>query len=67
MASLWSCEPLLAALGDELERLDLETVVFPHFLCGPMDARQRIVILRFHMDRHVEQIERTRALPAKRE
>jgi len=60
VASLWACQPLLAALGRELEGRDLEAVIFPHFLCGPMDARQRISFLRFHMDRHVEQIERTR-------
>ena len=67
VASLWACKPLLAALGDELERFDLEAVVFPHFLCGPMDARQRIAFLRFHMDRHAAQIERTRARLEKRE
>ena len=67
VAALWAGQSVLAALGRELEELDLEAVVFPHFLCGPMDARQRIAFLRFHMDRHAEQIERTRARLGRRE
>lgn len=57
-AYLASCQTMLERLAPELDGLDLETVVFPHFLCGPLDARQRLDFLRFHSDRHVLQIER---------
>lgn len=48
---------LLDRLAPLLEDLDPETVVFPHFLCGPLDAAQRIDFLRFHILRHRRQIE----------
>jgi hypothetical protein len=39
-----------------LDGLDAESVVFPHFLSGPLDAGQRIHFLRFHIERHRRQI-----------
>ncbi|MEI6245563.1 MAG: DinB family protein [Acidobacteriota bacterium] len=53
-----SLTPVLADLGRGLANVTLEDVVFPHFLCGPLDARQRLAFLRFHIDRHIEQIGR---------
>lgn len=53
--------PVLEALGKRLEGIDLERVIFPHFLCGPLDARQRLEFLRFHMERHCEQLGRLRS------
>jgi hypothetical protein len=53
-------QPLLGALAGSLEGMDLRTIIYPHFLSGPLDAEQRIEFLRFHMDRHRGQIERTR-------
>ena len=53
-----SCQTVLATLGERLDGMDLSTIVFPHFLCGPLDVRQRLEFLRFHMDRHAEQIRR---------
>jgi len=53
-------QPLLDALAVSLEGMDLRTIIYPHFLSGPLDAEQRIEFLRFHMDRHRGQIERTR-------
>lgn len=58
---LISCQSILDFLGNGLEGLDLESLIFPHYLSGPLDARQRLEFLRFHMDRHVAQIERIRA------
>jgi DinB superfamily len=52
------CQPVLEKLGSSLQEVDLETVIFPHFLSGPLDARQRLQFLRFHIDRHIHQIER---------
>jgi hypothetical protein len=52
-------QPLLDALAVSLEGMDLRSIIYPHFLSGPLDAEQRIEFLRFHMDRHRGQIERT--------
>jgi hypothetical protein len=51
-----SCQGVLDRLGTALDGLDLEEVIFPHFLSGPLDARQRLEFLRFHLDRHRAQI-----------
>lgn len=56
-------QPMLEKLGDFLEGMDLRKVIYPHFLSGPLDAGQRIDFVRFHMDRHRSQIEKTIALP----
>lgn len=46
----------LASLADALDDDDLSQIVFPHFISGPLDARQRLAFLRFHIDRHHAQI-----------
>lgn len=43
---------LAQALADE----DLETIIHPHVLSGPLDIRQRFEFLRFHIDRHRNQV-----------
>jgi hypothetical protein len=58
ISSLRSLRAVLADLAKELDGLDLEAIVFPHYLSGPLDGRQRLEFLRFHMDRHLEQIRR---------
>src|SRR5271156_1263329 len=50
-------QQLLDMLEPVLDGLDIEAVIFPHFLSGPLDAGQRIDFLRFHMLRHRGQIE----------
>jgi hypothetical protein len=51
---------ILSDLGGQLEGMNLEEVVFPHYLSGPLDARQRLEFLRFHIERHADQIRRVR-------
>ena len=51
---------ILSELGGRLDRVNLEEVVFPHYLSGPLDARQRLDFLRFHIERHADQITRVR-------
>ena len=63
ISSLQSLAAVLADLGRELDGLDLEAIVFPHYLSGPLDGRQRLEFLRFHMDRHLEQIRRIQMAP----
>jgi hypothetical protein len=62
IASFNSAQTLLQAMGNALVGMDLGTIIYPHFLSGPLDARQRIDFLRFHMDRHSYQIERIKDL-----
>lgn len=51
-------QTLLEGLGRFLQGMDLRTIVCPHVICGPLDAAQRIQFLRFHLDRHRDQMER---------
>lgn len=64
VACLQACQPMLEALGESLRGLDLSQGIFPHYLSGPLDARQRLEFLRFHLDRHLRQIETIKAEPA---
>ena len=56
LARYRACGQVLVGLGPVLEGLDLEAVIFPHPLSGPLDASQRLAFLRFHADRHLQQI-----------
>jgi hypothetical protein len=58
-----SLPPLLAALSVELENEQLERIVYPHFLSGPLDARQRLEFVRFHIERHHLQVRRITSHP----
>jgi hypothetical protein len=53
---LGNCDDLLANLATILADLPLERVIFPHFLCGPLNALQRLEFIRFHLDRHHQQV-----------
>jgi hypothetical protein len=61
ISSLRSLRFVLAELATTLDGIDLEAIVFPHYLSGPLDGRQRLEFLRFHMQRHLEQIRRIEA------
>ena len=64
VAALRSLQPLLRDLATALEGHDLDAIVYPHALSGPLDARQRLQFLRFHIDRHIGQIQRVQARSA---
>ncbi len=59
--SLNNCQPLLEALGHALTGFDLEEVIHPHPISGPLNVFQRMQFLRFHLDRHRLQIENIKA------
>ena len=61
VAELEACQPVLASFGAALHGLDPETIIFPHFVFGPLDAVQRLQFLRWHLDHHLEQIEEIKA------
>lgn len=68
VAALRSGQPLLEALGRELEAADavgiaLDEVIYPHPISGPLDVWQRLEFLRFHLDRHAEQVRRLQGHP----
>lgn len=62
-ACLEATQPVLERLPGVLAGLDLQAVVYPHVLSGPLDARQRLEFLRWHLDHHLQQIEEIRAAP----
>ncbi|HLZ69152.1 MAG TPA: DinB family protein [Dehalococcoidia bacterium] len=59
-------QPVLDALGLQLDGLDLETVIYPHFISGPLDAWQRLEFIRWHIEHHQQQLEAALAALAKR-
>ena len=61
MAATRSLTPILAKVASELDAVPLEAVVFPHYLSGPLDGRQRLEFLRYHIGRHLRQIDGIRA------
>lgn len=54
---------LLKEFGIAMNGYDLEAIVIPHLLSGPLDIRQRLEFLRFHLDRHRNQVERVKQHP----
>ena len=57
IACLRSKQMVLEELGHALAGVPLELVIYPHPISGPLDVRQRLAFLRFHLDRHREQVE----------
>ena len=58
IASFSGCQLLLEALGYELTGMDLEKVIYPHPISGPLNVIQRMQFLRFHIQRHQKQMEK---------
>ena len=63
IARLEAGQSVLETLQTVLEGLDLSRIVYPHYLSGPLDARQRLEFLSFHMDRHLAQIQAVKGHP----
>lgn len=63
ITALQANECLLRALGRALERHQLDALHYPHPISGPLDMRQRLEFLRFHLDRHRNQVEVLKAHP----
>jgi hypothetical protein len=56
ISALEACQHLVDTIIPELAGEDLEKIVYPHPISGPLDIRQRFNFLRFHIDRHREQV-----------
>lgn len=63
ISALQACQGMLEALGRELKGMDLEQIIYPHIISGPLNARQRLEFLRFHLERHLRQIENIKQAP----
>lgn len=59
--SLQNLQPLLEALSKAMNGYDLEKIIHPHPLSGPLNVMQRFEFLRFHLNRHQKQIENIKA------
>ncbi|MBC7891452.1 MAG: DinB family protein, partial [Sphingobacteriaceae bacterium] len=59
-AMLRNLTPTLHTLGNALTEADLARMTPPHPISGPLDVRQRLEFLRFHLDRHCGQVVRLR-------
>jgi len=63
IGALNNCQPLLEALCRAVDEsgYDPEQIIYPHILSGPLNVVQRLEFLRFHLNRHQNQIERVKA------
>ncbi len=55
-ASLSSLEIVLGEFGKVLHEDELRLQAHPHPISGPLDFQQRIEFLRFHINRHKDQV-----------
>ena len=63
IAALANCQNLLDELAKKLEGCDLEQVIYPHIISGPLNVIQRMEFLRFHLNRHESQVENIKGHP----
>ena len=54
--SLAGLQQQLDELAKELTDADLKIMTYPHPISGPLNMRQRFEFLRFHLNRHEEQL-----------
>jgi hypothetical protein len=64
VAALKGCSSLLAELKVPLAEVALEDTIYPHAISGPLDARQRLEFLAFHLRRHRDQVAGIMSHPA---
>ncbi|CAN5382377.1 hypothetical protein BH23BAC1_BH23BAC1_05240 [soil metagenome] len=63
IVSLQNCQRLLEAMSKALTGLDIEQIIYPHPISGPLNLPQRMEFLRFHLERHQRQIENVKNHP----
>lgn len=56
LSALRSLQQPLTELGNTIPIEEWETLIHPHPISGPLDVRQRFEFLRFHIDRHRNQV-----------
>jgi len=63
LSSLASCGHTLKDLGEALEGENPDKLIYPHPISGPLNIIQRLEFLRFHLNRHQNQIENIKSHP----
>jgi len=63
LSQLAANQQLLEDFARKAGNLDVEDMVFPHGISGPVNVHQRIAFMRFHLDHHREQIEAIKSRP----
>ena len=63
IASLRARQGILEELATALKDERLDEIVYPHPISGPLNARQRLEFLRFHLERHRSQVELVKNMP----
>jgi hypothetical protein len=58
LASLSGLQTILESFGHDIKDEELRLQAHPHPISGPMDFQQRFEFLRFHINRHKEQVAR---------
>ncbi|HEY0743460.1 MAG TPA: DinB family protein [Chryseosolibacter sp.] len=62
--ALMSLQPVLTSFAQVVKDENLEKIIHPHPISGPLNVIQRFEFLRFHLDRHADQIRRIKNDPA---
>lgn len=60
ICSLKNCKSLLQELLVQSKSVDLNSAIYPHPISGPMDIIQRLQFLKFHLERHNNQVDRVK-------
>jgi hypothetical protein len=61
--SLQNLQLVLAIFAKAVDGADLENIIHPHPISGPLNIIQRFEFLRFHLHRHRKQIEGIKSSP----
>ena len=61
ISALRNNQSLLISLAHALNGFNLEEIIYPHPISGPLDVFQRIEFFRFHLNRHQAQVERAKS------
>ncbi|MFO7545849.1 MAG: DinB family protein [Trueperaceae bacterium] len=49
-------QQVVERVAEEIRADELDDVIYPHFLSGPLTMRQRLEFLRYHMQHHMSQV-----------
>lgn len=63
LAFFGGCQPVVERVAERIRPEELDEVVYPHYLSGPLTLRQRLAFIAFHIERHHAQLARLRADP----
>ncbi len=63
ISELRACSATLKNLGEAIGLLNPEEIIYPHPISGPLNVVQRLEFLRFHLERHQNQMEQIKTSP----